>query len=75
MRIYGAVSVRGQEFFDDEIAEISPDQRLLYGTDWKYLGDQGFEESNIAVSPACILFGGRGGLRNFLEWYHRQEAE
>jgi hypothetical protein len=64
MEIYGAVRVRGQDFHDDEIGTINPNQRLIYGIDWKYLGDQFWEESNIAVGDN--YYGGRNGLREAL---------
>lgn len=73
MEIYGAVIVRGVVYEDDEIATIDPTQRLLYGIDWVYDGDQFFEESNICWvldNGASQSFGGRSGLKDFLNLYH-----
>lgn len=69
MQIYGAVLLRGVSYCDDEIATIDPSQRLLYGIDWVYDGDQLFEESNICWvldNGTDTSFGGRRGLNDFL---------
>ena len=64
--VYGGVIVKGVQYLDNDICKINPTQRLLYGVDWVYAGDQFFEESNIAVGE--VSFGGRKGLTEFLSY-------
>lgn len=73
LEVYGGVIVKGVEYLDKDILTISPRQRLLYGIDWIYAGDQFFEESCIAVGLDKPSYGGRKGLNEFLSAYHSGE--
>ena len=73
MNVFGAVAVNGVEYVDDEIIQIITDQPftpLKYAVNWDYLGDQGFEESNICVSwdngASSKVFDGETGLNDFI---------
>ena len=69
LTVYGGVIVKGKEYLNEEILDIDPKQRLLYGIDWKYAGDQFFEESDIVVSGTGLSYSGRKGLNEFLSAY------
>ena len=78
MNVYGAVVVHGVEYVDDEILNVIKDHpftRFIYGHNWEYAGDQGFDESNICVTDDdgkdVAGFSGIVGLNDFVEWQQR----
>jgi hypothetical protein len=75
MQIFGAVSVAGVEYDNDEIGTINPNQPLEFGVNWDFLGDQGFEESNIYVvnGNSEVCFDGKYALNDFLRYFHTQK--
>lgn len=79
IKVYGAVILHGKGIGDDDIATINPKQRMLYGIDWKYDGDQFWEESNICVvyggNNKNISFGGRTGLCDALKFISEQKSK
>lgn len=71
--IYGAVSVRGKSYDDEEIAALVGTKIGPYGAGWRFQGDQSWEESNIFIDDydgkgGGITFDGRDALPEALSF-------
>ncbi len=76
VEVYGAVLVKGESFYNEEMVNITfRKAKPLYGIDWVFDGDQGFEEANIYAAKGFghkimenKTFYGRQALPEFLAW-------